>query len=89
LNGEFHSPSEAIVITENTYIVVASEIGSRKNHEYKYRLARNQNGKLVRVRANIDEIKNELEPQVYANGLNSILYAYAVRIWYNDQKTKL
>jgi len=84
LQGEFFHG--ATVIPNHAWVVVASETGSRHNHSYTYRLIQNQNGKLVRVLNDPESIKNELAPQVYANALNSKLYAYAVRIWYNSQR---
>jgi len=86
LQGEFFTPYKAIVIPNGAWVVVASETGSRNNHSYRYRLIQNQNGKLVRVLNDPESIKNELAPQVYASALNSKLYSYAVRIWYNSQR---
>jgi len=86
LEGHFYSRGMAMVIPNNTWIVVASETGSMKYHSYSFCLVQNQNGNLVQVEPNIEEIKNELPAQIYANALDSTLYAYAVRIWY-AQKT--
>jgi len=86
LQGEFFTPYKAVVISNGAWVVVAAESGSRKNHSYEYRLIQNQNGKLIRVKHNIDKLKDELPAQVYANALNNTLYAYAVRIWYNSQR---
>jgi hypothetical protein len=86
LQGEFFNSGMAVAIPNGAWVVIASETGSRKNHSYTYHLVQNQNGNLVRVKHKIESIKNELPPQIYANALNSTLYAYAVRIWY-AQKT--
>jgi hypothetical protein len=84
LQGEFFNG--ATVIPDGAWVVVASETGTRNYHSYEYRLLQNQKGKLVRVLNDPESIKNELAPQVYANALNSKLYAYAARIWYNSQR---
>jgi hypothetical protein len=85
LQGEFFHG--ATVIPDGAWVVVASETGSRNYHSYEYHLLQNQNGKLVRILNAPETIKNELAPQVYANALNSKLYSYAVRIWYNSQRS--
>jgi len=84
LQGEFFHG--ATVIPDGAWVVVASETGTRNYHSYEYRLLQNQKGKLVRVMNDPESLKNELEPQVYANVLNSKLYSYAARIWYNSQR---
>jgi hypothetical protein len=84
LQGEFFHG--ATVIPNRAWVVVAAESGSRKNHSYEYRLLQNHDGTLVRVKHNIDKLKDELPAQVYANALNNTLYAYAARIWYNSQR---
>jgi len=89
LEGQFFSSGRAMVIPNGTWVVIASETGSRKHRSYEYLLVQNQNGNLVPVKSDIEAIeaiKNELPPQIYANALNNILYAYAVLIWY-AQKT--
>jgi len=86
LQGEFFSSGKAVVIPDGAWVVAATETGSRKNHSYEYRLLQNQHGNLVRVKHDIEKIKGVLPPQIYANALNSTLYAYAARIWYNSQR---
>jgi len=86
LQGQFFNRGMAVAISPGAYVVVASETGSMKYHSYSFCLVQNQNGNLVQIEPHIEEIKNELPPQIYANALNNTLYAYAVRIWYNSQR---
>ena len=82
LEGEFIDWNKAVAFENNAWLVLSGELGSKRDHSPTYMLFRNQNGKLVRYKANIDELKDKLPPDVYAKARNSILYAYAARIDY-------
>lgn len=82
LEGEFIDWNKAVAFENNAWLVLSGELGSKKDHSPTYILLRNQNGKFQQVKANRDELKDKLPPDVYAKARNSILYAYAVRIDY-------
>ena len=79
LLGDFVSESYSAVIKLGDWVVLGGDA---------YALVRNVDGKIQRVLAQpiIDQIKNELDPQIYANARNSVLYAYAVIIDYYSKK---
>jgi len=82
LEGEFIDWNKAVVFENNVWLVLAGELGSRKDHSPTYMLSRNQNGKFQQVKSNRDEFKDKVPPDVYAKARNSTLYAFAVRIDY-------
>jgi hypothetical protein len=92
LGGEWVDWGNEISLGESEYLVVAAEVGSRKNRKYSYRLVRggaecalvsstsSKDG--ARVRPQIEQWFSEekITEQQYADARNSTLYMYALYI---------
>jgi len=82
ISGNFYGFKKSILIKNNQFVIIGTELGSRKSHNYEYSLLQNQNSKLVKIDIDIEAFKDILEYDVYVKARKNELYAIAVQIWY-------
>jgi hypothetical protein len=98
LGGEWVRWDESVALGADEYLVIAAEVGSRKNKRYGYRLVRggdectlvastsNANG--IKIRPQLAEWSEYgwITEEQWAKSLNSTLYAYALYISLADRR---
>jgi hypothetical protein len=98
LGGEWVRWDESVALGVDEYLVVAAEVGSRKNKKYGYRLVRGGD-KCTLVSSTSKNDSAKISPQVeewlsreliteqqYAKAKNSVLYKYALYIVNIDRR---